>query len=140
MSPAFAKASARSRRSSRLIARAEAEGKSHSHGEDPALRSIATAYLGQPALLIRTRLWWSFPAERVSDGDLHLAAQNHFHFDIDGWRTLKFFFYLTPTDDGAWRSTRDRSFDSRTSFTRSLSPRRSGRVSRCKEPVLEFVR
>jgi hypothetical protein len=69
--------------------------------EDPALRSIATAYLGQPALLIRTRLWWSFPAERVSDGDLHLAAQNHFHFDIDGWRTLKFFFYLTPTDDGA---------------------------------------
>jgi len=53
--------------------------------EDPALRSIASAYLGQPALLIRTRLWWSFPAERVSDGDLHLAAQNHFHFDIDGW-------------------------------------------------------
>jgi hypothetical protein len=69
--------------------------------EDPALRSIASAYLGEPALLIRTRLWWSFPAERVSDGDLHVAAQNHFHFDIDGWRTLKFFFYLTPTDDGA---------------------------------------
>jgi hypothetical protein len=32
---------------------------------------------------------------------LHLAAQNRFHFDIDGWRTLKFFFYLTPTDAGA---------------------------------------
>jgi hypothetical protein len=69
--------------------------------EDACLRSIASAYLGQPAILIRTRLWWSFPAERVTDGDLHLAAQNRFHFDIDGWRTLKFFFYLTPTDDGA---------------------------------------
>ena len=34
----------------------------------------------------------------VTDVDFHLAAQNRFHFDIDGWRTLKFFFYLTPTD------------------------------------------
>jgi hypothetical protein len=67
--------------------------------EDPSLHSIASAYLGQPAILIRTRLWWSFPAERVTDVDFHLAAQNRFHFDIDGWRTLKFFFYLTPSDE-----------------------------------------
>ena len=67
--------------------------------EDPSLRSVASAYLGQPAILIRTRLWWSFPAERVTDVDFHLAAQNRFHFDIDGWRTLKFFFYLTPTTE-----------------------------------------
>jgi hypothetical protein len=69
--------------------------------DDETFYSIASAYLGQPAILMRTRLWWSFPASRISDGDLHLAAQNRFHFDIDGWRTLKFFFYLTPTDDGA---------------------------------------
>lgn len=69
--------------------------------EDEAFHSIASAYLGQPAILMRTRLWWSFPATRISDVDLHLAAQNRFHFDIDGWRTLKFFFYLTPTDEGA---------------------------------------
>jgi len=69
--------------------------------QDEALRSIASAYLGEPALLIRTRLWWSFPADRISEGDLHMAAQNRFHFDIDGWRTLKFFFYLTPADEGA---------------------------------------
>jgi hypothetical protein len=69
--------------------------------EDPTFHSIASAYLGQPAILMRTRLWWSFPATRISDVDLHLAAQNRFHFDIDGWRTLKFFFYLTPTDEGA---------------------------------------
>jgi hypothetical protein len=69
--------------------------------EDATFHSIASAYLGQPAILMRTRLWWSFPATRISDGDLHLAAQNRFHFDIDGWRTLKFFFYLTPTNEGA---------------------------------------
>jgi hypothetical protein len=68
---------------------------------DPVFYSIASAYLGQPAILMRTRLWWSFPATRITDGDLHLAAQNRFHFDIDGWRTLKFFFYLTPTDEGS---------------------------------------
>jgi hypothetical protein len=67
--------------------------------DDETFYSIASAYLGQPAILMRTRLWWSFPATRISDGDLHLAAQNRFHFDIDGWRTLKFFFYLTPTDE-----------------------------------------
>ncbi len=69
--------------------------------QDETFHSIASAYLGQPAILMRTRLWWSFPATRISDGDLHLAAQNRFHFDIDGWRTLKFFFYLTPTDESA---------------------------------------
>ena len=69
--------------------------------DDETFYSIASAYLGQPAILMRTRLWWSFPATRISDGDLHLAAQNRFHFDIDGWRTLKFFFYLTPTNEGA---------------------------------------
>lgn len=69
--------------------------------EDEALHSIASAYLGQKAILIRTRLWWSFPADRISEGDLHLSAQNRFHFDIDGWRTLKFFFYLTPANQGA---------------------------------------
>lgn len=69
--------------------------------EDAVLYSVASAYLGQPAILMRTRLWWSFPAKRIADVDLHMAAQNRFHFDIDGWRTLKFFFYLTPTDEDA---------------------------------------
>jgi hypothetical protein len=66
---------------------------------DPALLSIATAYLGHAPVLIRIRLWWSFPATRISDADLHAVAQEKFHFDMNGWRTLKFYFYLTPTDD-----------------------------------------
>jgi len=68
---------------------------------DEALHSIASAYLGQKAIIMRTRMWWSFPADRISEADLHQAAQNRFHFDIDGWRTLKFFFYLTPADEGS---------------------------------------
>jgi hypothetical protein len=67
--------------------------------QDPALLSIANAYIGQQAMLIRTRLWWNFPASRVTDADLRAAAQEGFHFDMNGWRTLKFFFYLTPTDE-----------------------------------------
>jgi hypothetical protein len=67
--------------------------------QDPALLSVAAAYIGHEPVHIRTRLWWSFPAARVSDADLHAAAQEKFHFDMNGWRTLKFFFYLTPTDE-----------------------------------------
>jgi hypothetical protein len=66
--------------------------------KDPALLSIATSYIGHQPVHIRTRMWWSFPAARVSDADLHAAAQDKFHFDMNGWRTLKFFFYMTDTD------------------------------------------
>jgi hypothetical protein len=66
---------------------------------DAALLNIARAYIGSEPCLIRTRLWWSFPGTRISDADLHAAAQERFHFDMNGWRTLKFFFYLTPTDE-----------------------------------------
>jgi hypothetical protein len=66
---------------------------------DPMLRSIAGAYIGQTPVWIRTRLWWSFPAERVTDADLHAVAQEKFHFDMNGWRTVKFFFYITAADE-----------------------------------------
>lgn len=66
---------------------------------DAALLSIARAYVGHEPVHIRTRLWWSFPATRVSDADLHAVAQEKFHFDMNGWRTLKYFFYLTPTTE-----------------------------------------
>jgi hypothetical protein len=67
--------------------------------DDPVLRSIATAYLGRSAVWNRTRLWWSFPAKRVSEADLHAASQDRYHFDMNGWRTLKFFFYLTSVTE-----------------------------------------
>jgi hypothetical protein len=67
--------------------------------KDAVLINIARAYIGNEPILIRIRLWWNFPAIRVSDADLHANAQERFHFDMNGWRTLKFFFYLTPTND-----------------------------------------
>jgi hypothetical protein len=66
--------------------------------QDAALLSVARAYIGSEPVLIRIRLWWSFPAKRLSDQDLHSAAQEKYHFDMNGWRTLKFFFYLTQTN------------------------------------------
>ncbi|MDQ0390807.1 hypothetical protein [Labrys monachus] len=66
---------------------------------DPLICGVANAYLGEDVQNIRTRLWWSFPAKRVDDADLHAAAQEKFHFDMNDWRTLKFFFYITPTDE-----------------------------------------
>jgi hypothetical protein len=67
--------------------------------DDPLLRGIADSYLGKQAKHIRTRLWWSFPGERIRASDLHAAAQDSFHFDLNDWQTLKFFFYITPVTE-----------------------------------------
>jgi hypothetical protein len=68
---------------------------------DPLLLDIAAHYLGGQARLITTRIWWSFPTNSASDADKRLASQDKYHFDLDDWRMLKFFFYLTPVDDGS---------------------------------------
>jgi hypothetical protein len=68
--------------------------------QDPMLMTIARTYLGRHARLAATRLWWSFPTTPLEE-DLHRASQDRFHFDLDDWQTLKFFFYLTPVDEGA---------------------------------------
>ncbi len=65
---------------------------------DPLLHTIAAGYLGREAHVISTRLWWSFPTSDASDADLSLASQEKLHFDLDDWRALKFFFYLTLVD------------------------------------------
>jgi len=67
---------------------------------DPLLHAVASGYLGHQARVISTRLWWSFPTRNASDADLNLASQEKLHFDLDDWRSLKFFFYLTPVDGG----------------------------------------
>lgn len=60
---------------------------------DPLLLAIARHYLGGEAKLITTRTWWSFPTRTATDADLSRASFK-FHFDLDDWRMLKFFFYL----------------------------------------------
>jgi len=57
---------------------------------------------GRPAL-ISTRAWWSFPTGAAREADMRLASQDKYHFDLDDWRMLKFFFYLNgpvDTDSG----------------------------------------
>ncbi len=66
---------------------------------DPALWRIAAAYLRAKPIVITTRLWWSFPSASGASRDFHMAGQERFHFDLDDWRSLKFFFYLTDVDD-----------------------------------------
>jgi hypothetical protein len=66
---------------------------------DGALMHIAEMYLEAQPQLTRSRLWWSFNAPRASQQELNAAAQDAFHFDIDDWRCIKFFFYLTEVDE-----------------------------------------
>ncbi|CAN7407302.1 hypothetical protein [Mesorhizobium sp. LjNodule214] len=67
---------------------------------DPLLIDIAAHYLGGQAKLITTRVWWSFPTGAASEADKNLASLGKYHFDLDDWRMLKFFFYLKPVDEG----------------------------------------
>lgn len=68
---------------------------------DPVLQRIAAGYLGPGSVPIATRLWWSFPSHGALDRDLRKAAQDRLHPDINDWRSVKFFFYLTDVDEGS---------------------------------------
>ncbi|MFA7416109.1 MAG: hypothetical protein WC048_16680 [Rhizobium sp.] len=68
--------------------------------KDPLLLDVARHYLGGEAKLITTRTWWSFPTKNASDAELSRASFK-FHFDLDDWRMLKFFFYLSDVDADA---------------------------------------
>ncbi|OBZ96710.1 hypothetical protein ADU59_02885 [Pararhizobium polonicum] len=67
---------------------------------DPLLLDVSRHYLGGEAKLITTRTWWSFPTKSASEADLSRASFK-FHFDLDDWRMLKFFFYLSDVDADA---------------------------------------
>jgi Phytanoyl-CoA dioxygenase (PhyH) len=65
--------------------------------DDPVLRWIAARYLGTIPRLIGVNLWWSYPA--VSTAAEREDAAQMFHYDLDDFRFIKFFFYLTDVDD-----------------------------------------
>jgi hypothetical protein len=60
---------------------------------DPQLVDIARKYLGTEPVLMCARMWWSFAVP--ADHEQQNAAGQGFHYDIDGYRGLTFFFYLT---------------------------------------------
>lgn len=67
--------------------------------QDPLLINIAKQYLGAEAQLITTRVWWSFPTA-ATEKDASMASLGKFHFDLDDWRMLKFFFNINQVDEG----------------------------------------
>lgn len=60
---------------------------------DPQLLAIAREYLQTEPVLIGARMWWSFAGP--TDAIRERSAGQGFHYDIDGYRALAFFFYLT---------------------------------------------
>ena len=63
---------------------------------DPMLLSIAADYLNTNPVLISSQLWWSFVTE--SSLQARRKAAQLFHYDLDDYRFIKFFFYLTNVD------------------------------------------
>jgi Phytanoyl-CoA dioxygenase (PhyH) len=62
---------------------------------DPRILVIAGASLGTRPLPLRSRLWWSFQADRATPEMRAVHSQDSFHFDLDDWCAVKFFFYMT---------------------------------------------
>jgi len=61
---------------------------------DPKLLEIAARYLGAEPVFTGSRLWWNF----VVDDDIPYDSNKtitFFHYDLDDYASLRFFFYLT---------------------------------------------
>ncbi len=63
---------------------------------DPGLLAIAAKFLGAKPRHMATELWWSFPVPGTPHDQLKAAQV--FHYDLDDYRFIKFFFYLTDVD------------------------------------------
>jgi hypothetical protein len=63
---------------------------------DPFVRELALRYVGPRARHLGTNIWWSYANE------LPRAKRNEFaqlfHFDLDDYKFIKFFFYLSDVD------------------------------------------
>lgn len=63
---------------------------------DPGLLAISANFLGADPVYVGSEILWSFP---VSTTMLQrLEAAQEFHYDLDDYRFIKFFFYLTDVD------------------------------------------
>jgi hypothetical protein len=65
---------------------------------DPKILNVAALYFGSTVHHLGNQAWWSFPMAS-SEGQQSEFAQLY-HFDLDAWRFLKFFFYVTDVAEG----------------------------------------
>ena len=63
---------------------------------DRILLEIARQYFQKPAVYLTSELCWSFPNQ--SSYSQMIQDAQVFHYDIDDYQSLKFFFYLTDVD------------------------------------------
>lgn len=63
---------------------------------DPGLLAIAAKFLGSDPVYVGSEILWSFPVPTTMSQRLEAAQE--FHYDLDDYRFLKFFFYLTDVD------------------------------------------
>ncbi|MGF1591395.1 MAG: hypothetical protein ACFCU7_19565 [Pleurocapsa sp.] len=69
-------------------------------GSDSKLNAIAAKYLGNKPVLVRSQLAWNFIGNKedyAQKGEIGNPSIL-FHYDLDDYRALKFFFYLTDVD------------------------------------------
>jgi hypothetical protein len=66
---------------------------------DPGLLAIAAKFLGAAPLHVGTDLLWSFPVVPTRSEQVREAQV--FHYDLDDYRFIKFFFYLTDVDESS---------------------------------------
>jgi hypothetical protein len=71
-------------------------------GSDPKLLEIAASYIGAEPVYTGSRLWWNFVTDDAKPYDSSKTI-TFFHYDLDDYACLRFFFYLTDVecDDGA---------------------------------------
>ena len=68
--------------------------------EDPKLSAIAAKYLNSKPILVRSQMNWNFVGDEAAyhrKGDIG-APTVLFHYDLDDYRAVKFFFYLTEVN------------------------------------------
>lgn len=66
---------------------------------DPVLLEIAARYLHAAPTLVGVNMWWSYPVRGSAIDHSHAAQM--FHYDLDDFKFIKFFFYLTDVDADA---------------------------------------
>lgn len=64
----------------------------------PLLLNVAKQYLGKYVKKVGTILWWTFPSN-VSNEE-RIKHAHFFHRDVDDYKFLKIFFYLTDLEKG----------------------------------------
>lgn len=67
--------------------------------QDPAILAIAADYLQTAPAYLGSQLWWSFPGS--ADPAERCQISQAFHYDLDGYRFIKFFFYLSDVDESS---------------------------------------